>query len=371
MYLKTLHIEHFRNINCADLALSPGLNYFHGDNGAGKTALLEAVYMLARGRSFRTAKVAALINHAADRLLMRAELGADVSSDVNHAVAHMIAMSKDRSGQTELRIDGEKERRISETARLLPVQVLLPSAADLVLGSPAERRSFLDWGLFHVEPQFLEVSRRYRRVLSQRNAWLKTAADTETPQSDPWFEQLCSLSTEMGRFRQGYLDEFQGAFCSALARLAPELEIDLELDWGGLESSAEVVKKLSDSFSRDVKFGVTHRGPHRADLLFVTGGRVAAEIVSRGQAKLIASAALLAQAEHLYAVRQQKSVFLIDDFGAELDAGHWRQFTETLVALGCQILATSTMPLEAAALAQTAEIRMFHVKQGEIEAVSD
>ncbi len=365
MYLKTLHIAHFRNISSADLALSPGLNYFHGDNGAGKTALLEAVYMLARGRSFRTAKATTLIDHAADGLLLRATLEGEGE------FGHTLAMSKDRSGQTALRIDGEKERRISETARLLPVQVLLPSAADLVLAGPADRRSFLDWGLFHVEPQFLDVSRRYRRVLSQRNAWLKTALDSETPQTDPWFEQLCGLSADMSDMRQRYLDNFQPAFADALARLAPELEVTLALDWGGLASAAEIEKKLSDSFSRDVKFGVTHRGPHRADLLFVTGGRVAAEIVSRGQAKLIASAALLAQAEHLYAVRQQKSVFLIDDFGAELDAGHWRQFTATLVALGCQILATSTTPLDAAVRAQTDAIRVFHVKHGSIDPISD
>ncbi len=360
MYLETLHIENLRNLFEVDLSLSPGFNYFTGANGAGKTALLEAVHMLARGRSFRTSKTTAVINDAADELLVRVKLRGGAGEQ------HQLAMTKNRRGETQLRIDGQPERKISETARLLPVQTLLPSAPDLVLGGPAPRRAFLDWGLFHVEPAFLEASRRYRRVLTQRNAWLKAAPEGVSLSQDPWYEQLLALSQTLSSYRDAYIAALDAHFQPALHELAPELAIRLSMDWGGLGGPAEVAKKLGESFPRDVKFGVTHRGPHRADLLFTSGGHIAAETVSRGQAKLIASAIVLAQAEHLYATTRQRSVFLIDDFGAELDAEHWQRFVETLVGMECQVLATSTAPLAQHWFDERSTPAVFHVKQGKV-----
>ena len=146
------------------------------------------------------------------------------------------------------------------------------------------------------------------------------------------------------------------------------MKVILEYNWGGLKSAQEAAKKLSETWPRDVKFGMTHRGPHRADLLFMAAEQVAAETVSRGQAKLISSAAILAQAELLYEHSNTKSLFLIDDFGAELDAEHWRHFLSTLLELECQVIATSTEPLD-----QTQEwvkglsgLRVFHVEHGNI-----
>ena len=364
MYLQSLHIENFRNLTEQTVGLGPGFNYVYGPNGAGKTAFLEAIYLLARGRSFRTSKTATLIAHEKPQLLLRASLLNSVGQSVQ------IGMSKTRSGKTELRVNGSVEQRASTLAKHLPVQTLLPQAADLVLGGPGARRGFLDWGVFHVEQRFVDVSRDYRRALAQRNAWLKSLrGDDPGFESDPWVVQVCDCGVQISEMRASYVEQFAPLFTRALETLSAELSVELAYDRGGLESSAQAQKKMGEAWSRDVKFGVTHRGPHRGDLRFSTRQQDVSDTVSRGQAKLISSAAILAQAELLFSQSNTKSLILIDDFGAELDAQHWQQFLRTLMALECQVVATSTERLDSARswLTEVQEMRVFHVKQGQFE----
>ena len=368
MYLETFHLISVRNLEDQAVELGPGFNYLYGSNGAGKTALLEGIYLLARGRSFRSQRIAPIIRYGDDKLIVRAEMAMPSGSH------RQLAMSKGKDGVTELRSNGVKTQRASELARHLPVQTLLPNAADLVLGAPGLRRGFLDWGLFHVEPLFVEMSRNYRRVLAQRNAFLKDLGRTGTiPEikEDPWFQQYQNLSSEISVVRQGYVDLLSPLFSEILAQLLPEINVSMLYDWGGLENVHEADKKMSESWSRDVKFGITHRGPHRADLLFAIAGRPAADSVSRGQAKLIASAVVLAQAKLLYEQTDTKSVFLIDDFGAELDAERWQYFLETLLQLECQVVATSTEPLNQSEswISQVEGLRVFHVEHGRINPI--
>ncbi len=370
MYLLSLHGQNFRNLAEQTIEFSPGFNYLYGANGAGKTALLEAIHLLARGRSFRTSKVVSLIRSGEPDLLLRGE--------VENALGQrtQLGMRKSRNGKTELRLAGRAEARASTLAKHLPVQMLLPQAGDLVLAGPGERRGFLDWGVFHVEQRFVELSRSYRRVLVQRNAWLKGLSGVNPGmEEDPWLQQLVEYGSEVNVMRSEYAVQLAPLFQRALAQLSPHLKVDLVYDWGGFEAKAgadsdeEALKKLSESWPRDVKFGVTHRGPHRADLKFTLDGAAVAETVSRGQAKLIASAAILAQAELLYQHSNRKSLILIDDFGAELDNEHWQQFLSTLLALDCQVVATSTGTLDRSQTWVTglSDLRVFHVKQGRIE----
>jgi len=361
--LQTLHVASFRNLTDQSVDFGSGFNYLHGANGAGKTAILEAIHLLARGRSFRTSRASTMIQTDHPLLVVRGEVALESGQ---HQV---MAMSKSRSGKTELKLNGVAEARASRLAKLLPVQTLLPDAAELVLGGPGRRRAFLDWGVFHVEPRFVDNARNYRRVLLQRNAWLKSLAGEDVGVGkDPWFEQLCTLGSALSEQRQAYLGELQSLFQNTLRKLSPAMTVRLEYEWGGLQGLSVAEKKLSESWPRDVKFGMTHRGPHRADLLFMTADQVAAETASRGQAKLISSAAILAQAELLYTHSNAKSLFLIDDFGAELDAEHWHHFLSTLLELECQVIATSTDPLDESQqwVKGLSSLQVFHVEHGNI-----
>jgi DNA replication and repair protein RecF len=362
-----LHVFNVRNIADQEIEFSPGFNYLSGANGAGKTALLEAIHVLARGRSFRTHRIGPVIRHAQTALVVTGEVVLESGG------RQTLGTQRYADGSTELRLGQEKTPKLSALAQVLPVQTLLPDAAELVLGSPGTRRAFLDWGLFHVEPSFLAVSSQYRRVLSQRNAWLKQNSP-KSPKlgEDPWFEQYRKYALQISTSREAYVASLRPSFDAFMKQLNAELDVQIVYDWGGLLSADEADKKVSESYPRDVKLGATQRGPHRGDLQFIANGNPAAEVVSRGQAKLVASAALLAQAKLLSERGGQRLVFLIDDFGAELDQNHWQQLVKTLLTLNCQIIATSTeeLDLEAGWVKRLPDLRVFHVEQGHVTPIS-
>lgn len=366
MRFDRLEISYFRNLSNVVVELGSGVNFFYGDNGAGKTALLEAVHLLCRGRSFRTQRARSLIQTQADMLAVRALAVDELRGPVT------LAMSKDRQAHTELKVDGERERRLSEAARLTPLQVMLPDISELVFGQPGVRRHWLDWGTFHVKPEYLVALREYLRVLKQRNAVLK---DAHRPDAElrPWTEKLIAAALAVTDLREGYLKALEPHFQAAMVALAPELAIALEFQrgWPNADSTGtdSLEKLLGDSAEREVKLGATQWGPHRADVELRVDAVKASTLLSRGQGKMVASALKISQAALLATQTQRSTVFLIDDVGAELDAGHNARFFELLKDLDCQILANSTQA-PADDLAEAANtLRVFHVERGSVVAV--
>jgi DNA replication and repair protein RecF len=350
-----LGVAHVRNVESAALDLGPGLNLFVGANGAGKTAVLEAAHVLLRGRSFRTNRISTVITHSAERLTVRADCVDEVRGTVR------VGISKNRSNQTELTIDGSIARQTSAIAALLPVQLLLPTLSELVFGAPSERRQWLDWGTFHVKRGYLTTLRDYARALRQRNALLKSG-DVAT--LGTWTQRLVELGNEVDLARRGYLAEVQGAVKDSLKALAPELELEFEYAPGF--SGDSFAEELGRTQARDVKLGSTQAGPHRADVRLRSERGLAAHTVSRGQGKILASALRLGQARGLLEGRQRLSLFLIDDVGAELDDANSHRFFGQLSEMGCQILATSTHRSAFEDVFQRDRIRVFHVKHGEV-----
>lgn len=356
MRFTRLEISYFRNLSSVAIDLAPGLNTFYGDNGAGKTALLEAVHLLCRGRSFRTQKTQTLIQHDADQLVVRGAIDDEIRGHTT------LAISKDRRARTEMRLNGEIERRLSEVARLTPLQVMLPDIAELVFGGPANRRSWLDWGTFHVKPSYLDTLRKYLRAVKQRNVLLKEQADDR--QLRPWHDEVARLGEAVTADRQEYLQLLLPHFKAVLAELAPDLTLEVEYKrgWGKDE---QLGKLLAESSPREVKYASTLWGPHRADVQIRSEGVAAGSVLSRGQGKLVASALQIGQASLLAETEQRSTVFLIDDAGAELDLAHNARFFSLLQRIGGQILATTTRhPGTGDELAPANGV--FHVKHGTV-----
>ena len=354
----------FRNVSRADVDLSSGINLLVGENGAGKTAILEAIYLLARGRSFRTTQSKQLIRHGDDELVVRAEV------DTGQMV-HRLARGKSRGGETKAKIDGESAHKQSRFAELLPLQTLLPGIADLVLDGPSIRREFVDWGLFHVEHQYLEISRRYRKALGQRSAWLREGHDGAFDK-DPWAQDIAKQGAQINHRRKGFVASVDQQTRRIFAALGAELEVQLIYHGAGdTEDAAAAMAQLAESYERDLRHGTTHIGPHRNDVDIAVNGTNAKNTVSRGQAKLIASAIVLAYCTELSQQSNVLPVLLLDDFGAELDSGHRERFFLELERIGCQVIATTTdEPKYLVGDALASRARVFHVEQGAISRYS-
>lgn len=335
MILERLELTHIRNIRRADISFSPSFNILVGPNGAGKTALLESVHLLVRARSFRAGNLNSLITHGTDELLVRAQ---GQSNDV----AITLALQKKRHEPVRLRYNQADVRQVSTMAARVPIQVLLPNLADLVFGAPAIRRHWLDWGVFHHDNEYVSIFNEFRRCLRQRNAALRHG---ERSAISVWTHRFAICADSIARKRESYLEAIRTPFSEALRELAPELNVTLELQPGwDLENTEEKLDKL---YERELQYGYSQHGPHRADLRLrlqdMSGSqssRDAARVLSRGQGKCVASAMKLAQV----ALLQQKgleTVFLLDDVAAELDLEHAHRFLRLLRATSAQMVATT------------------------------
>lgn len=351
MPLKLVRIQDFRCVALAELDLAERRNYIYGPNGAGKTSLLEAVYLLGRGRSFRSRQNRRLIRHGGDCLSVYGEVhGADGS--------HRLGVRLNGGG-LETRVDGAGDGGVAELARKLPVNVIEPSIHQLIEGGPSMRRRFLDWGVFHVEPSFLESWRRYRRVLGQRNAALKLGQSTSS-----WDQNLLAAGEAVDSARRRYCAELNGAVTKLGAGLVgQEIELGYRRGWPeGLELSEALVQ----SYDRDRQLGATQAGPHRADLRIAMASRAVREEASRGQQKLVAAAMILAQTEVFAAIHGDAGTLLVDDPAAELDAQAFRRLMAALSESPVQLIMTG---LSEQAFPPLAGFPVFHVEQGRVSTV--
>jgi DNA replication and repair protein RecF len=349
--LSRVRITTLRCLREVELDLHPQRNYIFGPNGAGKTSLLEGVFVLGRGRSFRTRQMRRLVQHGAQGFAVFGEATID-------GLARRLGVAYG-AGRFEKKIDGQPAAGMAELAALLPVHAIDPSIHGLVEGGPSERRRFLDWGVFHVEPAYLEAWKSYRRVLSQRNAALKrSAANTELR---PWSVALAEAGAIVDARRQSYLDRLAPFIAEFGQRLLDRpLTVEYRRGW---EADQRLEYALAAAEPRDRQNGNTEAGPHRADIVLRLDDRRVQDEASRGQQKLSAAALILAQVGVESAERPQRSVLVVDDPAAELDAQSLERLLSAIATVRAQLLFTALSPLH---LAPELDFPTFHVERGEV-----
>jgi DNA replication and repair protein RecF len=263
---------------------------------------------------------------------------------------------------TEAHVGGKRAKGFAELAAILPAQVIDPEVHRLLEDGPKARRRFLDWGLFHVEPQFVEGWRRYQRALRQRNAALKL----KLLRSDVslWDGELANAGAAIATQRQQYIDGL-GLVVSEIAEALLELPVRLEHRQGwGHDISLE--QALNNAWSRDLRYALTTVGPHRADVVVFVDGAPAKERISRGQQKLLASAMLLAQILYRMKTKTEPVCLLLDDPAAELDVDNLGKLLREIAKIPAQLVVTS---LELRTIDRYLSGSLFHVKQGNITPV--
>lgn len=352
MTLARLEVDEFRCLERVRLQLDPRYNLFVGPNASGKTSLLEAIFLLGRGRSFRTRRL--------DRLVRQGQEAFRIVGWVERGGRTTVLGVGGSRRSTEIRIGGAPAAGAGELAAHFPPQVIDPEIHKLLEEGPHRRRRFLDWGVFHVEQTFLDTWQRYHRALRQRNAALKPGGEQGSARA--WEPEIVAAGTRLDQIRRDYLRILEPAL-SDLGRRLLGLPVSLAYHpgWAVGESLGEALERSAD---RDRRYGITHVGPHRADVTARVDGHVARERVSRGQQKLLAAALTLAQ----LAVQEERALgsgaLLLDDPAAELDAENLGRLLGVVRELRVQLFVTALRP-DLAGLGEPGAL--FHVEQGRVE----
>lgn len=349
MFIKRLRLENFRNLTEVDLQLHPQLNFFFGDNGAGKTSILEAVYLLSRGRSFRT--------HQAEELAGPQREPFRVYVEIDQAErTHRLGLEREGI-QWRARVDGQDLSLLSQMARHLPLVLLQPDSHQLVCGGPDVRRRFMDWGVFHVEPAFLRDWQHYSRALKQRNAALRRH---EVRVLDSLDAVLSDLGERLDHCRRAYYERLKEHFRALIRQSDAEFD-GVEMGYQPGWKDGTLQNALCRSRDRDLERGATQVGPHRADLLLSGHGRALRTRLSRGEQKNLAATLLLAQAR-LMACSGEPPLILLDDLCSEFDTAHYARVLAEAQAGAGQVWVTGvTDP------GRAHDRKVFHVERGRVQ----
>ena len=358
MSLAQIHLSNLRSIEHADLELSPGLTLIWGGNGSGKTSVLEAIFLLGRGRSFRTRNTHRLITRGQDRLRVIGRISRTTAGQTT--IGLELEGAGDSSSGIVARVGGRAVDSLAELSQIFPVQVIEPGVHRLVEEGGHRRRRWLDWAVFHVEPSFVDTWVRYTRALKQRNAALKT----EPAQAPIWDPEVARLGELVSESRQRLLTSLQPYWKEVVAALSG---LPVELHYlRGWSQEHSLAGALTASRARDEARQLTHAGPHRADVAVRLHGRPAREVLSRGQQKMVAVAMTLAQLRLLQITTDTTPTLLLDDPAAELDVEHLERFIAQITPLRCQLVVTS---LHAESRLFGSPQSTFHVDQGTVESV--
>lgn len=373
MQVTRLDLRNLRRFTQVELLPEGGLNLLTGDNGAGKTSVLEGLHLMAYGRSFRGRVRDGLIRSGATALevfVEWAEHGGGASMGTQAGVGSPGGPRLRRAGLRHSgqewtgRLDGATVGHLGELCAALAVVSFDPGSHALISGGGEMRRRYLDWGLFHVEQEFLPLWRRYSRALKQRNALLKTRA--RPTELDVWDSELAAAGEPLSRRRQAYLDALAPHLSALLGEWAPALGGGaLQYSPGWKREDWSLADALLLARDRDLVTGHTSVGPHRADWSIQFGALSGREALSRGQTKLVALAALLAQAEQYAGQCGEWPVVALDDLASELDRVHQRRVLQRLLGCGAQVFITGTEVPSGLGDLGAAPLR-FHVEQGQI-----
>lgn len=355
--IQRLNVSCIRNLHSVLIEPSQSINLLYGENGSGKTSVLESIHLLGTGRSFRSSKLDPLISHDHDEAVIFAELSNGMQ----------IGLSKSRRQNQQLKLQNQRQKNWENVARELPIQVLDSNSFLLLEGGPKPRRKFLDWGVFHVEPSFVSSWRRSRKAIANRNLLLKQAK-VDHLQLEAWESELVISATEVDGARSSYFSKFLPVFLQVYSSLSAEnadsLEISYERGW---DSERQLTDVLAENRRVDIRYGATQNGPHRADLNLRLGKNKAVEILSRGQQKMLVSAMKIAQGKLLSEALSRACIYLVDDLPSELDRDNREAVFTHLAGLGGQMFVTCVdLSAIVESLSKPPEMAKFHVERGTI-----
>ncbi len=355
MTLERLDIQHIRNITQESINPSPFINIIIGDNASGKSSLLESIFILGRAHSFRTSKLKNVISHDKDFFI--------VSGSVVGADRQSLRLGvKFDSKAIEIHVNQQQSHKRSDLAYALPIQLFYSKSYDLLESSARFRREFLDWGVFNTEKSFLLAWRNFRKILLQRNEFLKKK---QVKYIKFWDKELIHYALIINQFRCQYLEAFTPFFIESCQFFLPTSHINFHLN-SGWDISKTLSECLALNLENDLRFGFTRFGPHRCDFSISVDGYLSKDVVSRGQLKLLITCLKLAQIRMLKSTFSISSTVLMDDFNSDIDFDNRNKLLSYLSSLSCQVFIAGNSLSEFGDLLDINSYGVFHVKHGHV-----
>lgn len=372
MLLKSVNLFGFRNLQQAAFETDNSVNIFYGENGSGKTSILESLFYLGRAKSFRTSKRNNLINAKLSSLAISAELS-------QAKFTHKAGISLSKKGESKIKIDGEVVTRLSELSNLFPAQVITPESFDEFFSSPKARRSYMDFGLFHVEQEYQNLWSSYVKLQKQTNALLRHGGSNQR-ELVYWYRNLIEAGTKIETLRETFFEKHLSRVISVLTDLFKDGSRGQLMD--GLvirykkKSFASNEDDSSDNailkqIEKDQKYKQVGFGPTRADLAFVLDGEDVTNRLSRGQSKMLYYLLEVAMVRVIKEVADKNLLLLVDDLPSEVDDKTRNTMLELLLQSQAQIFVTGIEPKIAMEFKKyTESVKVFHVEHGTIRPIN-
>jgi len=335
MPVHRLWLTDFRNYKSLDVSLPDGLTLIIGNNGQGKTNLLEGISWLSRGMSFRNAPTEALIKNGKQKAIIRAE----VYSGTRKVLLEAELVTK---GKNRVLVNSNKVKRFRDLLGYFQTTLFSPDDLQLIKGGPSERRKYLDELLIDIHPKNHELITDLEKVLRQRNTLLKQAKGILSPEISStlsvWDEKFIQLGETLSFARQELIQKIDKPFPEIMSALQGK-EISTQLQYVSLWQENGLKKALEESRETDIRRGITTIGPHRDDLLLNLNNMPSRTHASQGEQRSLALSLRLAGHKVITEVVKSNPVILLDDVFSELDEQRSKKLIEILP--DCQTLISS------------------------------
>lgn len=345
LLLEQLSVRDLRNITRADVELAPRMNVIAGNNGQGKTSILEAIYFVATSRSFRTHRAAELVRHGAQVASVRARF-TEQRDDLPPLSREQSAAIEGRS--VTVRVDGNRPQSLASFATRSPVVAFHPEELALSTGPANLRRKLLDRIALFMDPASADHKARYTHAMKARQELLhrRSGGPLDAIAELSVFEELCAKhGAAVTRARMEAAGALHEELCSAFAQIAaPDLHLVARFEPGGSADPDEVCETLQRQRARDAHRPSAGFGPHRDDLALLFGEHPARLVGSQGQHRALTLAIKAAEAATVARVRGVEPILLLDDVSSELDPDRTVALFEFLALARGQIFLTTTRP---------------------------
>lgn len=362
MYLKSLSINSFRNIESLNLEFSKKCNVLLGKNGQGKTSILEAAYLLGSGKSFRSATLSEAISFSKDFASVNGEI-----MSTRHELTTELRCDLSRKGRTKFFFHDKELALTKGYLGKLIVVCFVPSDTEIIRGGPSERRKFLDKHLVDIYPAHLNSLMRYQKALKSKMSLLVTGSATASL-LDPWDQILAESGSQITLSREQFIADLKEHISAVLPLIAPEDgAIGLKLNKTGVTDISspnpdDYYRAILEIRAREIASERALVGPHRDDLLLTLAGSQAREFSSQGQARTLTLLLKLGVIELIESKTGESPVVLLDDVDSELDERRAKFLFNVFAEKQRQVFISSTTRTSL----WPAEAKIFEIVDGQI-----